>query len=96
MFVVMAELTQIMSSLALFLLATAGVAKVASAAADLTADGRVFTIDQKDYKIPKFDLYGREFDDTQGYAGASYLPLDNKGYNEVSMFELLGAADPVD
>jgi hypothetical protein len=79
-----------MSSLVLSLLATAGILNAVSAAKDLTDDGRVFTFDQKDYKVPKFDLYGREFDDTQGFAGASYLPLDNKGYNEVCTLLLLG------
>jgi hypothetical protein len=49
----------------------------------LTGDGLEFTINQKNYSVPKFSVHGVELNDTQGYVSNDYLPLDNRGYQEV-------------
>ena len=50
----------------------------------LTQDGLPYNVNDKNYKIRKFNLYGHEFDDTNGFVSKDSLPLDNTGYNEVS------------
>lgn len=49
----------------------------------LTSDGNVFTINQPDWKPSKFNLFGLELDDTHGFSSLDYLPLDNRGYQDV-------------
>jgi hypothetical protein len=51
---------------------------------ELTNDGMEFTINRKDFKISQFELYGRTYDDNYGFVDEAALPLDNRGYAEVS------------
>jgi hypothetical protein len=65
------------------LLAIAVTCQAVSALERKTSDGLEFTINQKDFKPKKFNMYGKEFDDTYGFVNKDDLPLDTRGYAEL-------------
>mmetsp|Transcript_24699 Transcript_24699/g.54865 ORF Transcript_24699/g.54865 Transcript_24699/m.54865 type:complete len:263 (+) Transcript_24699:221-1009(+) len=67
----------------LTLLTIAVTLQVALAAERKTVDGLEFTINQKDFKPKKFNMFGAEYDDTYGFVSKDFLPLDNRGYAEL-------------
>ena len=65
------------------LLIACGLSVSSAVTSELTQDGLEYTINQKDFKVAKFKMFGKEFEDTYGFVGPEFLPLDNRGYNEV-------------
>ena len=53
---------------------------------ELTQDGLPFNFNEKNYKVRKFSMYGKELEDTFGFVSSDYLPLDDTGYEEVSFW----------